>query len=180
MKKFWIKIEPGENKKLKIPLKKNSHILMEEPISPKKATDYASVDPAVVGAKVVDWDGQYEKYANGVVLNTKTGLAWYAGPDKDTTWYQAKDWVERLRIAGGGWRTPTIKELRALYQAGVGTNNLTPLINMTGWMVWSGEFWRGSLTGEGRYFAFSRGYESQTFQNYSDDGTRALAVRSQK
>ncbi len=131
---------------------------------------------------VVARDGRYEKYENGIVHDTVTELEWYAGPDKDTTWYQAKDWVERLRVAGGGWRMPTIKELRALYQVGVGTNNLTPLINMTGWMVWSGEYWRRGVRrlSDARYFAFSGGYETQTNRNYADDGTRAFAVRSQR
>ena len=130
---------------------------------------------------IVARDGRYEKYDNGIVHDTVTELEWYTGPDKSMTWYQTKDWVESLRVAGGGWRMPTIKELRALYQTGFGTNNLTPLITMTGWMVWSEEYWRRGVrrSSDARYFAFSGGYETQTNRNYADDGTRAFAVRSQ-
>jgi hypothetical protein len=34
---------------------------------------------------------------------------------------------------------PTIKELRSLYERNVGERNITPLLNPTGWLVWSGE-----------------------------------------
>ena len=35
-----------------------------------------------------------------------TGLEWLAGPDKDTTWYEAKKWIESLTaVAGGGYRS---------------------------------------------------------------------------
>ena len=39
--------------------------------------------------QIVARDGHYEKYENGIVHDTLTELEWYAGPDKDTTWYQA-------------------------------------------------------------------------------------------
>jgi hypothetical protein len=32
---------------------------------------------------------QFEKYTDGIVRGVKTGLQWYAGPDKPTTWSQA-------------------------------------------------------------------------------------------
>ena len=33
-------------------------------------------------------------YDNGIVLDTKTGKEWIVGPDKKTTWDEAKSWVE--------------------------------------------------------------------------------------
>jgi len=35
--------------------------------------------------KVIGRDGDFVAYANGVVADTRTGLAWLAGPDVDTT-----------------------------------------------------------------------------------------------
>lgn len=32
-------------------------------------------------------------HPNGVVFDTKTGLEWLAGPDKNMTWYEAKRWA---------------------------------------------------------------------------------------
>lgn len=51
-------------------------------------------------------DGGYIAYANGIVKDTKTGLEWVAGSDKDVTWDQAKAWVEGLNVDGevGGCR----------------------------------------------------------------------------
>ena len=74
-----------------------------------------------------------------VFYDKKTGLEWIAGPDKPTTWYDAKRWVEGLTtVAGGGWRMPTKKELKTLYQKG-GKCNITPLLKTTGCWIWSGE-----------------------------------------
>ena len=176
MKKFWIKIQPGENQKLKIPLEKKSYVFVEKPIHPKKAMKYESIDPSVVGVEVVDRDGRYEKYANSVVFDTKTGLEWYAGPDKDMSWNQARSWVASLSVAGGGWRMPTRKELGALYQKGAGTKNKTPLLKTTGWWVWSGET-KSSSSAWG--FFFGSGYENW-YGRYASTSYRSFAVRSRR
>lgn len=80
-----------------------------------------------------------------MIHDTETHLKWYVGPDKDTTWDDAKGWVESLnyvesyKIAGGGWRMPTLKEMRGLYQKGKGTCNMNPVFKTTGHYVWSGQ-----------------------------------------
>lgn len=84
-------------------------------------------------------DDRFIAYSNGVVKDTKTGLEWVAGPDKTTTCYMAKLWVESLSIDGGEWRMPTVKELKTLYQKGKGERNMTQLLKTAGWWVWSGE-----------------------------------------
>jgi hypothetical protein len=89
-------------------------------------------------------DGHWIAYACGVVWDTKTGLEWVAGPDKDTNWDEAKDWVDNLNVAGGGWRMPTTDELKTLYVKGRGTRNMTPLLGTasfehTSFIAWSGE-----------------------------------------
>ncbi|OGL45383.1 MAG: hypothetical protein A2161_06300 [Candidatus Schekmanbacteria bacterium RBG_13_48_7] len=85
---------------------------------------------------------RFKKAEIGVIKDSVTGLEWYVGPDKDTNWNKAKEWVEglnRSNFAGSGWRMPSREELRGLYQKGVGTRNLDPVFNTTGWWVWSGE-----------------------------------------
>jgi curved DNA-binding protein CbpA len=102
---------------------------------PKKAEQKA----AKPDSEVIVRDGTFIAYTNGVVYDKKTGLEWFAGPDRNTDWYEAKEWVESLNVAGGGWRMPTKEELKTLYQKGAGTRNMTPLLKTTGWRVWSGE-----------------------------------------
>ena len=46
--------------------------------------------------------------STGIVTDTKTGLEWKVGPDKDTNWDQARAWVRNLKLDGGSWRMPTL------------------------------------------------------------------------
>ena len=102
-------------------------------------TTAAAIDPSAVSSKIAASDGRFEKLASGVVRDTQSGLDWYAGPDKNTVWDDAKQWVAGLKIDGGGWRMPTMEELKGLYRKGDGSRNMTPLLETTGWWVWSGE-----------------------------------------
>lgn len=105
----------------------------------KETPKYASISPDVTKPKIIARDTHYEKLASGVVHDTRSGLEWYAGPDKDTNWDEADRWVANLDVTGGGWRMPTRKEWKGLIQEGVGTRNMTPLLKTTGWRVWTGE-----------------------------------------
>ena len=121
-------------------------------------------------------DGHYTAYASGVVYDTETGLEWVAGPDKDTDWNEAKLWVDNLKVAGGGWRMPTIEELETLYQKGKGDRNMTPLLKTTGWYVWSGET-KDSWSARDFYFGFAgKGWRARTDSTIA----RAFAVRSRR
>ena len=127
--------------------------------------------------KVIAHDGTFIAYASGVVYDTNTSLEWYAGPDKNTNWNEAKRWVENLTIAGGGWRMPTREELKTLYGKGAGTRNMSPLLKTTGWWVWSGETRNPS---EAWAFTFSYGGpRSWEFRDPSYYG-RGFAVRSRR
>ena len=95
--------------------------------------------------------------AAAVYYDKNTGLKWVAGPDRDTTWYEAKSWVENLNVADGVWRMPTRAELKTLYKEGAGSCNMTPLLKITGCWVWSGEI-KDSWSAWG--FGFDRGDES--------------------
>jgi hypothetical protein len=136
------------------------------------------VDPKEVNPKeIVARDGKIVKYANDVVYDKETNLEWYAGPDKQTSWYEAKKWVRSLNFDGGGWRMPTKYELSTLFELGVGTRNMTPLLFTTGWSVWSGESKDSSMVW---YYHFVNGVEAYTGPAPPIDYTRCFAVRSRK
>jgi hypothetical protein len=61
------------------------------------------------------------------------------GPNPDNTFAQAKAWTESLAVAGGGWRLPTMAELKAIYQKDTSAYNLDPFFQVKGAWVWSGE-----------------------------------------
>jgi hypothetical protein len=131
--------------------------------------------------------GQVIAYDNGIVLDGKTGLEWYPGPDKDFNWSDAKKWVESLTdVAGGGWRMPTRKELKTLYLAGEKCH-INPLFEITACFVWSGET-KGSSGAWGFDYScgtagvgslFACGSEYWEVRKTSSHG-RVFAVRSRK
>ena len=125
--------------------------------------------------RITGRDGGFFAGDKGIVLDTNTGLAWVAGPDRNTTWNEANTWVANLTVAGGGWRMPTRKELKILYQKRAGTRNMTPLLKTTGWWVWSGETKGSSSWG----FSFYYGNESWGLRSSSNNG-RGFAVRSRR
>ena len=85
----------------------------------------------------VDRDGHFVAYSSGVVMDLRTGLEWFAGPDVDTSYYQAVAWVRGLSVDGGGWRMPTTGELTTLYRKPGNLNeNVTPLLKTTGVHAW--------------------------------------------
>ena len=120
--------------------------------------------------------GRFIKTADGAVKDTRTGLEWVVGPDRDMTWDQARAWVQGLQIPGGGWRMPTVAEIKALYEKGKGDCNITPLLKTTGWGVWSGET-KGSSSAW--YFSCDVGIGGWYGRDYSSGG-RAFAVRSRR
>jgi len=128
---------------------------------------------------------------SAVYYDENTNLEWLAGPDKPTNWYDAKRWVESLTaVAGGGWRMPTLKELKTLYQKGEKCN-IKPFLKTTGCWVWSGETKDSSSAWSYDYFydpgssilsgGSGSGSDKVLFnQDYSTDSTRGFAVRSRK
>ena len=139
----------------------------------RESPKVAAIDPK---DREIGRDRQYTAYANGVVYDSKTGLEWVAGPDENTDWNEARRWVKRLTVAGGGWRMPTAKELEALHERRQGSRNMTPLLKTTGFRVWSGELKDSSSA---LIFDFNHGFigprEHGWFDNY-----RAFAVRSRR
>jgi uncharacterized caspase-like protein len=127
------------------------------------------------GLRVVKTDGIYAAYVNRIVEDTKSGLEWVAGPDRDTKFNEARSWVKSLAIEGDDWRMPTTDELKTLFKRGKGSLNMTPLLKISGYRVWSGE---GDDLLRARDFAFTEGFVSWAGPTNSKNA-RALAVRTQ-
>ena len=128
---------------------------------------------------------------NAIYYAENTGLEWLAGPDKATNWYDAKKWVDSLTAAaGGGWRMPTMEELKTIYQKRQKCNIKT-FFKTTGCWVWSGEI-KGSSAAWGYDYLSDPGGSilsggtgscaGPDFLNRDDstDSTRGFAVRSRK
>ena len=124
-----------------------------------------------------------------IYYDKNTGLEWLAGPDKPTNWNEAKKWVRSLAdISDGGWRMPTIEELKTLYHK-AGKCNIKPFFKTTGCWVWSGET-KGSIKAWGYDYSYARcgsilsgGSGSGLLLLNRDDSTnstRGFAVRSHK
>ena len=166
-KKMWIKLEAGEEKKIKV--------RMEQLQASIRPTTTDTRLPSST-SEVIKRDGQYVAYANGVVKDTKTGLQWIAGPDRNTSFNEARSWVQSLNLDDGGWRMPTMDELETLYEKGKGNRNMTSLLKTTGWFVWSGGT-KGSSRSWG--FDFQNGSRMRTSRYRSTKAIgRAFAVRS--
>ncbi|NQT55827.1 MAG: caspase family protein [Desulfobacteraceae bacterium] len=121
-------------------------------------------------------DGTFIAYATGMVYDKNTGLEWFAGPDRNTNWNDAKVWVENLNVAGGGWRLPTREELKTLYQKGAGKRNMTSLLKITGWWVWG----EARDSSSAWYFYFANGSEGWGIRDSSYYDGRGFAVRSRR
>lgn len=112
---------------------------------------------------------------DGIVFDTITGLEWVAGPDRDSNWEEACSWTENLKIRGGGWRLPTLKELSTLFYKGQGSRNMPSLLKISGWWVWSGE---ARDTYSACAFGFLYGDSKCKIARHLSKDTRAFAVRS--
>ena len=131
------------------------------------------VAPLVTGSEIVATDGHLVLEATGVVYDIDSGLEWYAGPDRGMNGAAAHDWVSGFEALGGGWRMPQREELDALYRIGDGVRNLTPLVGLSGYWIWSGQTRKDAARW---LFNFSYGGEGWSGQAPSDGG-RAIAVR---
>jgi len=119
---------------------------------------------------------RFAKAANGVISDSITGLEWYVGPDQKTNWNQAKAWTESLTAAEGGWRMPTVPELKALSQPGAGPSNMDPIFQTTGTWVWSGQL-RDASSAWCFSFRYSKEHWWRLAFGYNG---RAFAVRSRR
>lgn len=124
-------------------------------------------------------DGFWETSC-GSIIDTNSHLEWFVGPDVKTSGKAAFPWAENLDQCDGGWRMPTINELRTLYRKGKGVNNLHPIFKTSGWSIWSSEINRNPPKPAKVvwvwFFDFKKGKAVDFFPNAYED-SRAFAVR---
>ena len=130
-------------------------------------------------AKVIDGDERFDVYDNGVIKDRLTGNEWYVGPDVHFTWYEAQSWVEGLKVDGGGWRLPTILELKTLYKfQGLSTHLPKVFRNKTNKdVVWSAESASPAIAKAYRY-DYDNGYVKSEKKSKEWFGT-GFAIRAQ-
>ncbi len=96
---------------------------------------------SVSKSKIITRKGSLIKYENGILYDTETNLEWVAGPDKGTTWSEAKSWVSNLSLDGGGWRIPEKEEVKNLLRGK--TKTIKQLFHFTdslyGFPIWATE-----------------------------------------
>ena len=84
-------------------------------------------------------DGRYTKDSKGVITDSRTDLQWFVDSDRNTDWREAKEWIENLRVSGGGWRMPSKNEVRGLCKKGArkeGPEYLPPIFHTSGSWAW--------------------------------------------
>ena len=116
---------------------------------------------------------------DGVIKDNKTGREWLEGPDVPSSWEMAQEWIKGL---GGGWRTPLLAELEAIYLPDSGRKGiygdplcLDPAFRRdSGYSLWSVERYPGTAW----MFDFSRGYAHWLDVYFPGHFDRAAAVRS--
>lgn len=120
---------------------------------------------------------QYVKYENGIVYDSQTGLEWIIGPDRDTSFTTAKDWVEKLSTNGGGWRLPTRSELRSLYhKEGWFSVSMPAWVEFPDSGIWSNHV-QPQMTGNSKYYFYQDGVEQNTSFAETFTNMRSLSVR---
>jgi len=59
----------------------------------------------------------FEVSSDGVIKDTRTGFEWAPVPLITVNYDRAASYAKSLELAGGGWRLPTVDELRDLYDS---------------------------------------------------------------
>ena len=157
-----------ELERLKIEIEREKLELERKRLETEKKKKIASVSKS----RIITRKGPIIKYENGILYDTETNLEWIAGPDKGTSWSDAKSWVQNLSLDGGGWRIPERHEAERLFEKGSST--IIKLLKITGRRVWVRKT-TGSLSGWP--WIFHRRY---TYSYLRESFYRAFAVRSRK
>lgn len=113
---------------------------------------------------------------DGVIFDPRTGLEWGRAPKEEMTWAEASRYVQKLSLAGGGWRLPTRAELRGLYETGEIGCGIGDDITGGTW-VWSSELDEFSHAWG---FDLDNGKEGRFFYDHPNFKGSALAVRSRR
>lgn len=118
-------------------------------------------------------NGRFIRDDLGIILDRKTGMEWYVGPDQDTTLGQAQSWAQSLSVGGGGWRMPKRDKLIALHGTGQTLSpqgnyyyHIAPIFDLRRSWVWAERAWCFGFAGDEGWF------DPHGSHNY-----RAFAVR---
>lgn len=116
-----------------------------------------------------------EEYGE-IIHHIDTDLEWFAAPDRPMEFKEAAAWAAALSVDGGGWRLPTLKELKTLEVVGHDFGNLIPLLRNTGY--W---FWGRDPDGSARKWVYRFSYGGEGWHGEAPfDGGRAVAVRKRR
>ncbi|KGO33677.1 hypothetical protein JT06_12890 [Desulfobulbus sp. Tol-SR] len=144
--------------------------LLTEPI---KITEAFLIDGGIPVVDLSTGATRFTVSAEGVIADATTGLEWVIGPDQDTNYSQAEQWVAGSSVAGGGWRLPTREELKGLYQPDTGERNMPPAFKTSGWLLWAESRDASSAWS----FNFNSGVEYWYYRD-SAEANRVFGVRT--
>lgn len=144
--------------------------------------------PSPTPGQITETQSRYTVTSCGSIQDTRTGLEWFVGPDRNTTWYEARQWANGLQTCDGGWRLPSLEEIGTLYDPGssAGTGYYTrgqywpahmdPVFNGIGGGSW---IWSDQQTGNGNAHSFNMNQGKAVEYSATDIifSTRAFAVR---
>lgn len=130
---------------------------------------------------------RYTVISCSAIKDSRTSMEWFVGPDRNVTWDEAEQWVSSLSICGGGWRMPSIEEIRTLYnpstKAGTGyytagkyfPAKIDPIFNAIGGGSW---VWSNQKSGSSaQSFNLNQGKAVTYGADNTLYSTRAFAVR---
>ena len=107
---------------------------------------------------------------DGTVFDTETQLIWQqTPPEAKLTWKQAKSYASKEKLAGGGWRVPSMFELESLRSLTVRDKQL--LEHYEDW------FWSSTLLHGDPETAWSVYIYYDSYVNSIADGHRVRCVR---
>ena len=121
------------------------------------------------------------------IVDSRTGLEWFIGPDADITWTAAESWARNLDACGKQWALPTIGDLRSLFDkefvAGTGyftsrrywPAHIEPIFSAIGqgsWVWANGELAGGNAPA----FNFNQGVAVRVSASHFYGTIRAFAV----
>jgi hypothetical protein len=177
---FYERGKEGSNSNVK---QLDSSTPTSNPIRPEQAT----VNSATPMAKN---QTRFSVTSCNSIKDTQTGLEWFVGPDRNMTWYEAQQWTVGLENCGGGWRIPTIEEIRTLYnptlKAGVGyytggryfPAHIDPVFNAIGGGSW---VWANEKIGDDAQSLNLNQGKAVTYSAMNTlYSTRAFAVRNMR
>ena len=174
----------------------NSHILnlsngRSYPNCPRGSTRVDPPEPVTVGdpppSGNLSTSARYKRTNCGSIVDSRTGLEWFVGPDADETWTGAQSWARNLDACGKRWDLPTIGDLRSLFDkefvAGTGyftsgrhwPAHIEPIFSAIGqgsWVWASGELAGGNAPA----FNFNQGVAVRVPARDFFGTTRAFAV----